>query len=485
MPMSMEVTLRSIGLFLALLTMILTSNGFADAENKPSFPTIQSQDDPNTAPTNNSQSAVTQLPSELHDSLKEKQFSIFAQQKPEDLNIDSIEYALVFSTANEKLLHTWITSTLNSQLPLTDPIWGGIYRGIVNKKMDFEKATATEANALLVYSEVYAYSQNLTYLLAAEKLMNYIDNFLISPEGAFYAGQYAYPSVATHNTNYYQLDDQHRREAGIPPIDEDIFAAENGLAITGLTHFYMVKGDVAVLEKATKAAHWVIDNLSITGGGFRHTKTENNTLYLNDTLAMGNAFLTLYQATANPEYLNRAINAAQFINTYFQNADDDVGFITSFEPSNDSDDEQLDLKASENADIVRFTSLLFSYTGDKLFRQMQLNAFHYLMTPEIITNNSPALLLMAEYRVENLPIHITTIGSKNDSNAKNLHKTSLAHAALYSRIDWWDRKEGSLLNSDATYPVLDKSAAYVCQNSQCSLPIYKSQDLIKALQNRG
>ena len=583
----MEVTLRSIGLFLALLAMILTSNGFADVENKQSTSSIQWQDyssalftqaknsnhlillyskskschwcqemdkttwqapaiiqliqanfipvlaDINSQPTivaqyqitslptmlildsdnhviktfsgyttpdvmekdlqdiiknnthvtNNNPSAITLLPSELRDSLKKKQFLIFDQQKQEGLDIDSVEYALAFSAENKKLTHAWIAATLNSQLALTDPIWGGIYRGTIDKKMNFEKVTATEVNALRIYSQVYAYWQNPAYLSAAEKLVNYINTFLMSPEGVFYTGQYAYPSVATHNINYYQLDDQHRRQAGIPPVDENIFSAENGLAITGLTYFYMIKGDTAVLAEAIKAAHWIVDNLSITGGGFRHTKMENNKIYLNDTLMMGNAFLTLYKATANPEYLNRAISAAQFINKYFKNADDDVGFITSFELNNESDDEQLELKASENADIVRFTSLLFSYTGDKLFQQMQLSAFHYLMTPEIIANNPPALLLMAEYRVANFPIHIAIIGPKNDPNAKNLYAASLAHATLYSRIDWWDRKEGPLLNSDATYPVLDKSAAYVCHDFQCSFPIYKSQELIKIIQN--
>jgi len=358
--------------------------------------------------------AMTGLSAPLREQLQKKNVA-------ENFNENTIEYALLTAAQNEKLAHAQIATALNSQQPL----------------LDLEKKPALQAEALRLYAELYAYWHDPAYLAMAEKLKN----------------------------------DMH---VGVPPI----FARESGLMITALTYYYMIKGDPSVLAEALKAARWDIDNLSIPGGGFRHVKNENNNVYLNDTLAVGNAFLTLYKATSDPEYLNRAVDAAQFINKYFQNPKGD-GFVTSLVLTSSTD--SLVFSAEENADIVRFTAVLWSYTGDKFLQQMQASAFHYLIKPDVIVNTAPALILTADYFVTNHPIHIAIVGSKNDTDAKNLYATALANSPLNLRIDWWDKKEGPMLNSDAVYPAMDKSAAYVCHGFQCSFPIFKAQDLLAIL----
>jgi thiol:disulfide interchange protein len=435
---------------------------------------------------------ITILPIELHDTLQKKQFSIFSeieknisdntnnQKQQENLSIDSLEYALILFNKDEKSAHHWITTLLDSQRGLLDQTWGAIHEAPANTKNHFEIKTSLQAEALTIYSLAYRYWPDQAYRSTAEKLINYIKEYLTNPEGVFYAGQDSYAASEAQNANYYALDDQHRRQLGIPKVNNHIFAHENGLVITALTEFYMATGDNSALDKALKATRWIIDNLSIPGGGFRHEKAENNIIYLNDTLSMGNAFLELYKATQNQEYLNRAVNAAHFIDKYFQNSNNNDGFVSILDLSNTSTD-KVKLTAKENADIVRLVSLLFSYTGEEFLQKMQESAFHYLMNPSVASNDLPASILMAEYRIKNHPIHITIIGSKNDVIAKNLYATALAHSPFYSRIDWWDRKEGPLLNSDTTYPVIDKSAAFVCHGFECSFPIYNPQDLLDTL----
>src|SRR4029077_19503058 len=61
--------------------------------------------------------------------------------------------------------------------------------------------------------------------------------------------------------------------------------------------------------------------------------------------------------------------------------------------------------------------------------------------------------------------------------AKKLYATALIYSLGYTRIDWWDRTQGPLLNSNIQYPLLATPAAYTCEGFQCSLPIYTSQDL--------
>jgi thioredoxin:protein disulfide reductase len=195
---------------------------------------------------------------------------------------------------------------------------------------------------------------------------------------------------------------------------------------------------------------------------------------------MGIAFLTLYKATQDLAYLNRAVATTEFINTYFKNSQGNPGFISAVDLTN-SLDTGLVLSAVDNAQVVKLTSLLYSYTGNKDIQKMQLSAFHYLSNPAVLTNSPPALILLAEYLVANSPAHIVIVGSKTNPIAKILFLTALANSPVYTRIDFWDKTLGPMMNSDTEYQVMDKPAAYVCQGFQCSFPIYNTPDLINKL----
>jgi len=74
-------------------------------------------------------------------------------------------------------------------------------------------------------------------------------------------------------------------------------------------------------------------------------------------------------------------------------------------------------------------------------------------------------------------IHIVIVGPKADPNAKKLYTAATAYSNSNTEVTWWDRKEGPLKNSDVSYPLLDKSAVYVCHAFQCSLPIFQAENL--------
>ena len=260
--------------------------------------------------------------------------------------------------------------------------------------------------------------------------------------------------------------------ADISSVNQQTDANKDGFMISELIHYYMVSGDVFSLNLAIKTARWVDNNLKILNGGFRHEKNNNSTLYLNDTVSMGMAYIDLHKATTNREYLNSALECAKFINSTFLNTTEKVGFVSS--------NHSLKNIPIENVELIKFISLLYGYTGDKFLQKMQLSAYHYLTKPEVITSISPSQALMIQDRVNNLPTHIVIVGSKSDLNAKKLYTTALMYSLDYTRLEWWDKTQGPLLNSEIQYPDLGKSAAYTCQGFQCSLPLYTSQDLTNA-----
>jgi uncharacterized protein YyaL (SSP411 family) len=120
-----------------------------------------------------------------------------------------------------------------------------------------------------------------------------------------------------------------RRKLGISRIDTHIYARENNWAIKGITYLYMATGNTSYLNQAITAANWVIKNRSFNDGGFSHDNISQNTqTYLGDTLAMGEAFLALYQATTDKKYLQLSQTGLDFINHNFKNPLNNPGYIS-------------------------------------------------------------------------------------------------------------------------------------------------------------
>ena len=100
--------------------------------------------------------------------------------------------------------------------------------------------------------------------------------------------------------SFYALSAEERAKLGREPrIDTNIYARENGWAISGLLAFYNATGDQTALRAAERAARYILANRAIEGGGFRHGERNSAGPYLGDTLAMGQAALDLYAATGD------------------------------------------------------------------------------------------------------------------------------------------------------------------------------------------
>src|SRR5260370_41248601 len=112
----------------------------------------------------------------------------------------------------------------------------------------------------------------------------------------------------------------------MPRIDSNLYARENGWAISGLAAYYDVSNDPKILAMAERAAKWVNDNRALPDGGFRHGEKDRGGPFLGDTLAMGQAFLDLYAATGNRDWLSSAAKRGDFVPTF---RDEAGGLLTS------------------------------------------------------------------------------------------------------------------------------------------------------------
>jgi uncharacterized protein YyaL (SSP411 family) len=400
------------------------------------------------------------------------------QQFQKFIDHDTVEYGLLRAGQGDKQAEEMTRRTLTFALKLIDPAWGGMYQYSTDFDWDhahFEKIMSMQAEPLRLYALAYGQFRDERYRQAVRDLHRYVTAFLRSPEGAFYTSQDADLVKGKHSEKYFALDDAARRKLGIPAVDKHRYARENGWMINALATAYAMTGERAYLDDAQRAARWIIANRSLPGGGFRHDEKDVAGPYLEDTLAMSDAFLALYAATGEREWLARAASGAEFIEQHFRGSQ--PGYLTSAPRA--SSRLQPKSNIDENIPLARFANLLHRYTGDARYRAMSDYALRMLVTEQVAGSllTGPGILLAA-FESANDPLHITVVGRKDDAAARALFDSAARFATVYRRIEWWDRREGNMPNPDVRYPQLPKAAAFICTDSTCSLPIFDASKLV-------
>jgi uncharacterized protein YyaL (SSP411 family) len=389
------------------------------------------------------------------------------------LDYDAIEWSMALAQNGDKQADQRARQSLDGPLHLIDPAWGGIYQYSTDDDWahpHFEKIMQFQAAGIRTYALAYAQWHDPKYLKAAQDIRRYLANFLTNPQGTFYTSQDADLIEGEHSATYFALDDAGRRKLGIPRIDQHVYARENGWMIESLVTLYEVTADEQDLKDAVRAAQGIISDRSLAGGGFSHGQNNAGGPYLGDTLAMGRAFLSLYTATADRAWFDRAGQADNFIATHFSASGGVPGLLTSqATPGMMPPRQELD----ENVSAARFMNLLSKYSGKTKDHQLAENAMRYLATPQIALSRGPwgAGILLAASELSSEPLHVTVIGPKQDALAASLFKEALKCPVSCKRIEWWDRQEGPLPNADVAYPKLKSAAAFVCTSNTCSAPI--------------
>ncbi len=400
------------------------------------------------------------------------------------LDEDSVENALRLAASGNAVYVKRANDTLHDATALLDPVWGGAYQYSVDGKWNephYEKLISIQAAFIREYSLAYAQTHNPEYLQAAQSAHRFVHNVLSDgPTGVFFVSQDADIRDGEDNEAYFKLDDKGRRAQGIPRIDKHVYARENGWMIAALCELYAATGDASALSEVQHATQWIVAHRSLGDGGFRHDDADAAGPYLGDTLAMGEAFLALYNVTGDRNDLNAAASAAQYIAAHFAPASPGTGFITSptrtdaaFRPHPDRD---------ENVELVRFTSMLALATGDARYHATAAEAMRYLAAPAVATRPLSAGVLLAHQDFVDAPLHVTILGGKNDPQASALHTAALRSITSHELIEWRDPADPHPLPTAVSYPPLKKPALFLCTAQSCSSPIYGPEEVAAKIQ---
>jgi uncharacterized protein YyaL (SSP411 family) len=391
------------------------------------------------------------------------------------LDWNSAEYAIASSTPGDRN-ELMARLALTAQLHLIDPVWGGAYQYSTGgdwNEPHFEKIMSVQTEDLRQYALGYAQWHDPAYLKAATEIHRFLTGFLRSPEGAFFTSQNADVVDGEHSGEYFKLDDAGRRKQGIPRVDQHLYARENGWAAGALAMLYAATGERRYLDEAAAAVRWVQQNRSLPGGGFRHDAEDAAGPYLGDTLAMGRAFLELYQVTGERSWLHRAEESAAYLAANFRGPG--AGFLTSKAPT---DPAYAPLpEHDENIMAARFLNLLAAYTGEAAYREGANHAMRYLVAPRVAQQLPTGGVLLANLEASAAPLHIAIVGPKDSSAARALFLAANAYPGDYKRVEWWDPREGPLPNADVPYPERPEPAAFICTGNSCSSPISQPEDI--------
>ena len=182
-------------------------------------------------------------------------------------------------------------ASLDRQIAITDPIWGGIYQYSTDgdwKHPHFEKLMTYNAGALDNYSAAYAITKDKKYLDVAAGVRKYIDRFLSSPEGGFYVTQDA--DLNAHEVGkklvtgheYYAKNEAERLALGVPRVDSHEYPRENGMAIAAYCTYASASLDASALERAKKAADRILATKALESGGVVHGEKTEHVIHLSD-----------------------------------------------------------------------------------------------------------------------------------------------------------------------------------------------------------
>ena len=396
------------------------------------------------------------------------------------LDRDTIEYALLRATsgARDAKAEALLRLDLDAAAALIDPVWGGMYQYSTDgdwRHPHYEKIIPIQADAMRAYTLAWALLKEPRYRKAAEDIHRYVQAFLTSPQGTFYVSQDADLVKGRHGEDYFARGDAARRAQGLPAVDTHVYSRENGWMIQSLVTLHAATGEQRFLDEALRAARWIVDHRSLPSGGFRHGERDNGGPWLEDTLAMGQASLALYQAGAGRSWLARAERAAGFIDSAFRRPAQ-PGFVTATVPA--AAVLKPEAVIDENIATARFGNALARHTGNAKWKAMAEHAMRFLATDAVaLRRRSEAGILVAADELESDPTHIAVVGGKDDRQAKALFRASLAVPSSYRRIEWWDRREGAMPNPDVGYPQMARAAAFVCTNGACSQPIFAATDV--------
>jgi len=273
-----------------------------------------------------------------------------------------------------------------------------------------------------------------------------------------------------------------------PGLDDKVLADWNGLMIAALANAGMAFGRNDWIDAATMAFVFVRDQMSVDGRlrhSWRGVAAHPSTL--DDYANMTRAALALYEATAEPAYLEQAEHWIEVVDRHYR--DEDGGYFFS---ADDVDDVLVRQKTAfdnatpaGNAVLTGVFARLFHLTGKEAYRD-RADGLIAAFSGALQRNAFPLTTLLNSAELLQDAVQVVLTGDPADAATTAMREAILA-ASEPNRILLQLAPDMELpLGHPAHGKTAPKTGAavFVCRGTTCSLPITDPAALSAELASR-
>jgi uncharacterized protein YyaL (SSP411 family) len=379
--------------------------------------------------------------------------------------------------------------TLDQQMKLIDPVWGGFYRYATQADWShphYEKMLNIQALNLLNYLEAYQVTGDKRYQGVVEGTVEYVNRFLRDQKnGGFYASQDAV--VRSSNTmvpgeDYFPLNKRERLAFGIPLVDRSIFTGWNGLMVSSYLKIFQVSGHKPLKEFALKTLDRLWTERYVPEKGLAHGMRQGQPRgfgWLEDQVNVAKASIEAFMTTNDKTHLNRAEQLADYL---VKEALDYQGGGFFDRPSTPSDRGLLKFPSKPlevNIQAAMLFCDLYYLTLTPHYREKAERTIQY-----VLDSSGPlpiALTALGVDRFHRYPVHIVIIGDKAHRETRGLFQEGLRLYSPGKIVRSLDPHHDVLKLGEITFPNTDEPTAYICTDKLCSAPVHDPKNLSPAL----
>jgi len=266
-----------------------------------------------------------------------------------------------------------------------------------------------------------------------------------------------------------------------PRLDDKTLTSWNALMLKGYVNAYTVFKDDHFLKMALKNAHFIINKqMKEDGGLYRNYKNGKSSIeaYLEDYATVIDAFICLYEATLDENWLHTAKQLTDYSFDHFYDMKSKMFFFTS-----DKEKDLIARKIEVNDNVIPASN---SIMANNLFK---LGHYYgnknYSSNAKIMLNNvkdnaikygagsSNWLNLYSNYIGDYYEIAI--VGNNAREMLKGFNDTYIPNKLIAGST-----KESSLPLLQYKYSK-DDTTIFVCVDGACQLPVKKPEDALKQI----
>jgi len=273
-----------------------------------------------------------------------------------------------------------------------------------------------------------------------------------------------------------------REKRDKPRLDDKILTSWNGLMLSGLIDAYKYLGDKTHLQLAVKNAEFIQEHLiKADGSMFHNYKNGTSTIngYLEDYAAIANAYLQLYEVTADEKWLLQSRTLLDYCISNFRDPQSQLFYFTS------KKDDYIIRRTIETSDnVIPSSNSIMALTlfkmsklfPDTAYEDIALNMFRAMQkTIQEGGHNYANWLNMVLY--SNRPFYeIAIVGEKYHEIVRSLQEHYLPNT-VFAATD--SKSQLSLLQNRY---VEGNTFIYVCQHGSCKLPVKTPAEVLEQLE---